>query len=149
MIAIAAMSRNRVIGVDGRIPWHISEDLKFFKRTTLGHIIVMGRKTYDSIGKPLLGRENWVVSREADIAGVTVLRSFEAIAEPTDGRQIYIIGGAQLYAALLPRCTELLLTRINREVEGDTFFPEFENTFDTGEILESGDGYEIRRHRRK
>ena len=149
MIAIAAMSRNRVIGVDGRIPWHISEDLKFFKRTTLGHIIVMGRKTYDSIGKPLPGRENWVVSREADIAGVRVLRSFDAITEPTDGRQLYIIGGAQLYAALLPRCTELLLTRTNREVEGDTFFPEFESTFDTGEILESGDGYEIRRHRRK
>ena len=149
MIAIAAMSRNRVIGVDGRIPWHISEDLKFFKRTTLGHIIVMGRKTYDSIGKPLPGRDNWVVSREADIVGVTVLRSFDAITEPTDGRQLYIIGGAQLYAALLPRCTELFLTRINREVEGDTFFPEFENTFDAGEILESGESYEIRRHRRK
>jgi dihydrofolate reductase len=149
MIAIAAMSRNRVIGVDGRIPWHISEDLKFFKRTTLGHIIVMGRKTYDSIGKPLPGRENWVVSREADIAGVRVLRSFDAISEPTDGRQLYIIGGAQLYAALLPRCTELLLTHINREVEGDTFFPEFENSFDAGEILESSESYEIRRHRRK
>jgi dihydrofolate reductase len=149
MIAIAAMSRNRAIGVDCRIPWHISEDLKFFKRTTLGHIIVMGRKTYDSIGKPLPGRENWVVSREADIAGVTVLRSLDAITEPADGRQLYIIGGAQLYAALLPRCTELLLTRINREVEGDTFFPEFENSFDAGEILESGESYEIRRHRRK
>ena len=149
MIAIAAMSLNRVIGVDGRIPWHISEDLKFFKRTTLGHIIVMGRKTYDSLGKPLPGRENWVVSREADIAGVTVLRSFDAITEPTDGRQLFIIGGAQLYAALLPRCTELLLTRINREVEGDTFFPEFENSFDAGEILESGENFEIRRHRKK
>ena len=149
MIAIAAMSRNRAIGVDGRIPWHISEDLKFFKRTTLGHIIVMGRKTYDSIGKPLPSRENWVVSREADIAGVRVLRSFDAITEPTDGRQLYIIGGAQLYAALLPRCTELLLTRINSEVEGDTFFPEFENSFDAGEILESSESYEIRRHRRK
>jgi dihydrofolate reductase len=149
MIAIAAMSRNRVIGADGRIPWHISEDLKFFKRTTLGHIIVMGRKTYDSLGKPLPGRENWVISREADIAGVTVLRSFDAIEEPTDGRQLYIIGGAQLYAALLPRCTELLLTRIDRDVAGDTFFPEFESTFDTGEILESGPDYEIRRHLRK
>ena len=124
MIAIAAMSRNRVIGVDGRIPWHISEDLKFFKRTTLGHIIVMGRKTYDSLGKPLPGRENWVVSREANIEGVTLFRSFDAIEEPADGRRLYIIGGAQLYAALLPHCSELLLTRIDREVEGDTFFPE-------------------------
>jgi len=149
MIAIAAMSRNRVIGVDGRIPWHISADLKFFKRTTLGHIVVMGRKTYDSLGKPLPGRENRVVSRDATIAGVTMLRSLDEIQDPADGRQVYIIGGAQLYAALLPRCEELLLTRIDREVEGDTFFPEFENDFDNGVILESGEGYEIRRHLRR
>ncbi len=148
MIAIAAMSRNRAIGVEGRIPWHISEDLKFFKRTTLGHIIVMGRKTYDSLGKPLPGRENWVVSREAEIPGVRVLRSFEAVEEPLDGRRLYLIGGAQLYAALLPRCSELLLTRVDREVEGDTFFPDFENHFDAGEVLESGPGYEIYRHLR-
>jgi dihydrofolate reductase len=148
MIAIAAMSRNRVIGVEGRIPWHISEDLKFFKRTTLGHIIVMGRKTYDSLGKSLPGRENWVVSREAEIPGVRVLRSFEAVEEPSDGRRLYLIGGAQLYAALLPRCSELLLTRVDREVEGDTFFPDFENHFDAGEVLESGPGYEIYRHLR-
>lgn len=148
MIAIAAMSRNRVIGAEGRIPWHISEDLKFFKRTTLGHVIVMGRKTYDSLGKPLPGRENWVVSREAEIPGVRVLRSFEAVEEPSDGRRLYLIGGAQLYAALLPRCAELLLTRVDREVEGDTFFPDFENHFDAGEVLESGPGYEIYRHLR-
>jgi dihydrofolate reductase len=148
MIAIAAMSRNRVIGVEGRIPWHISEDLKFFKRTTLGHIIVMGRKTYDSLGKPLPGRENWVVSREAEIPSVRVLRSFEAVEEPSDGRRLYLIGGAQLYAAVLPRCSELLLTRVDREVEGDTFFPDFENHFDAGEVLESGPGYEIYRHLR-
>ena len=148
MIAIAAMSRNRVIGVEGRIPWHISEDLKFFKCTTLGHIIIMGRKTYDSLGKPLPGRENWVVSREAEIPGARVLRSFEAVEEPSDGRRLYLIGGAQLYAALLPRCSELLLTRVDREVEGDTFFPDFENHFDAGEVLETGPGYEIYRHLR-
>ncbi len=148
MIAIAAMSRNRVIGAEGRIPWHISEDLKFFKRTTLGHIIVMGRKTYDSLGKPLPGRENWVVSREAEIPSVRVLRSFDAVEEPSDGRRLYLIGGAQLYAALLPRCSELLLTRVDREVEGDTFFPDFENQFDAGEVLENGPGYEIYRHLR-
>ena len=148
MIAIAAMSRNRVIGAEGRIPWHISEDLKFFKRTTLGHIIVMGRKTYDSLGKPLPGRENWVVSREAEIPSVRVLRSFDAVEEPSDGRRLYLIGGAQLYAALLPRCAELLLTRVDREVEGDTFFPDFENQFDAGEVLENGPGYEIYRHLR-
>ena len=148
MIAIAAMSRNRVIGAEGRIPWHIPDDLKFFKRTTLGHIIVMGRKTYDSLGKPLPGRENWVVSREAEIPGVRVLRSFDAVEEPSDGRLLYLIGGAQLYAALLPRCSELLLTRVDLQVEGDTFFPDFENHFDAGEVLDSGPGYEIHRYLR-
>lgn len=148
MIAIAAMSRNRVIGAEGRIPWHIPDDLKFFKRTTLGHIIVMGRKTYDSLGKPLPGRENWVVSREAEIPGVRVLRSFDAVEEPSDGRLLYLIGGAQLYAALLPRCSELLLTRVDLQVEGDTFFPDFENHFDHGEVLDSGPGYEIHRYLR-
>jgi dihydrofolate reductase len=148
MIAIAAMSRNRVIGAEGRIPWHIPDDLKFFKRTTLGHIIVMGRKTYDSLGKPLPGRENWVVSREAEIPGVRVLRSFDAVEEPSDGRLLYLIGGAQLYAALLPRCSELLLTRVDLQVAGDTFFPDFENHFDAGEVLDSGPGYEIHRYLR-
>jgi dihydrofolate reductase len=149
MIAIAAMSRNRVIGADGKIPWYISEDLKFFKRTTLGHIIVMGRKTYDSLGKPLPGRENWVLSRGAQIDGVTMLRSFDAIQEPSDGRKLYIIGGAELYTALLPTCSELLLTHVDHEVEGDTFFPDFENNFDAGEVVQSGEGYQIRRHLRK
>jgi dihydrofolate reductase len=149
MIAIAAMSRNRVIGADGKIPWYISEDLKFFKRTTLGHIIVMGRKTYDSLGKPLPGRENWVLSRGAQIDGVTMLRSFDAIQEPSDGRKLYIIGGAELYTALLPTCSELLLTHVDNEVEGDTFFPDFEKDFDAGEVVQSGEGYQIRRHLRK
>jgi dihydrofolate reductase len=148
MIAIAAMSRNRVIGADGKIPWYISEDLKFFKRTTLGHIIVMGRKTYDSLGKPLPGRENWVLSRGAQIEGVTMLRSLDAIQEPSDGRKLYIIGGAELYTALLPTCSELLLTHVDHEVEGDTFFPDFQNDFDAGEVLQSGEGYQIRRHLR-
>jgi dihydrofolate reductase len=148
MIAIAAKSRNRVIGADGKIPWYISEDLKFFKRTTLGHIIVMGRKTYDSLGKPLPGRENWVLSRGAQIEGVTMLRSLDAIQEPSDGRKLYIIGGAELYTALLPTCSELLLTHVDHEVEGDTFFPDFEKDFDSGEVLQSGEGYQIRRHLR-
>lgn len=149
MIAIAAMSRNRVIGAGGSIPWHISGDLKFFKRTTLGHVILMGRKTYDSLGRPLPGRENWVLSREADIPGVTMFRSCDAIPEPPEGCRLYVIGGAQLYAALLPRCSEILLTRVDRDVEGDTFFPEFENEFDSGEVLEKSAEYEIRRHLRR
>ena len=148
MIAIAAMSPQRVIGSAGTIPWHISEDLRFFKRTTLGHVIVMGRKTYESLGKPLPGRENLVVSRSATLDGVRVFRSLSEIVEPTDGRQLYVIGGAELYAALLPRCSEILLTRVSIDVAGDTWFPEFENEFDAGEVLETGANYEIRRHRR-
>ena len=115
MIAIAAMSKNRVIGVEGRIPWHISDDLKFFKRTTIGHIVVMGRKTFDSLGKPLPGRENWVVTRGAEIPGVRVLRSLEEIPDSSDGRAVYVIGGAEIYKALLPRCSEILLTHVDHE----------------------------------
>ena len=148
MIAIAAMSPQRVIGSAGTIPWHISEDLRFFKRTTFGHAIVMGRKTYESLGKPLPGRENLVVSRTATLDGVRVFRSITEIEEPTDGRQLYVIGGAELYAALLPRCSEILLTRVAIDVAGDTWFPEFEHEFDAGEVLETGANYEIRRHRR-
>lgn len=148
MIAIAAMSKNRVIGAGGRIPWHISEDLKFFKRTTLGHIVLMGRKTYESLGKPLPGRENWVVSRGAEIHGARVFRSLEEIPNSPDNRAIFVIGGAEIYKALLPRCTEILLTHVDLQMDGDTWFPEFEAEFDDGEILETGANYEIRRHRR-
>jgi dihydrofolate reductase len=148
MIAIVAMSRNRAIGLEGRIPWHLSEDLKFFKRTTLGHVVLMGRKTYDSIGKPLPGRENWILSRHAEIPGTRVFRSLEEIPTPPEGKNLYLIGGAELYAALLPRCTEILLTRVNLETPGDAFFPAFEDQFDTGEILLTTPEFEIRRHRR-
>lgn len=148
MIAIVAMSPNRVIGADGRIPWHIPEDLKFFKRTTLGHAVLMGRKTYESIGKPLPGRENIVLSRTAEFPGVRMVRSLDEVTEPADGRLLYVIGGAELYAALMPRCSELLLTRVAMDVTGDTFFPAFETDFDEGELVETGSNYEIRRHKR-
>ena len=149
MIAIAAMSRNRAIGLEGRIPWHLSEDLKFFKRTTLGHVVLMGRKTYDYIGKPLPGRDNWILSRTAEIPGDRTLRSLEEIPAPPEGKNLYLIGGAELYAALLPRCTEILLTRVNIDTPGDAFFPPFAQDFDEGEILLTGDQFEIRRHLRK
>ncbi len=146
MKAIAAMSRNRVIGADGRIPWHLSEDMKFFKRTTLGHVILMGRKTYDSLGKPLPGRENWVLTRGGDIPGVRVIRDLADISEPGDGRELFVIGGAQLYAALLPRCSELLLTLVNREVEGDVFLPRFEDDFAFSEVVFEAPEMEVRRY---
>lgn len=149
MIAIAAMSRNRVIGADGKIPWHLSEDLKFFKRTTLGHIILMGRKTYDSLGRPLPGRENWVVSRKAEIPGVRMFHELSEIPAPPDDRKLFVIGGAQLYEALLPRCSEIYLTLVDREVEGDTFFPYFEDEFEAKENLFEAPEMVVRRYVRK
>ncbi len=148
MIAIAAMSPERVIGAGGKIPWHISEDLKFFKRTTLGGVVVMGRKTFESLGRPLPGRENWVLSRAATFEGARVFRSPAEIVPPADGREVFVIGGAELYTALLPRCGQILLTHVDRHVAGDTWFPEFESEFDAGEGIQSGEGYEIRRYRR-
>jgi dihydrofolate reductase len=149
MKAIVAMSQNRVIGAEGKIPWHLSEDMKFFKRTTLGHIIVMGRKTYESIGKPLPGRENWVVSRSAEYPGVRMVRALEEIGEAADGREVFLIGGAELYAALLPRCGELYLTLVKREVQGDAFFPPFENEFEQAEVLMETPEMQVRRYVRK
>jgi dihydrofolate reductase len=150
MIAIAAVSPKRVIGAGGKIPWHLPGDLKFFKATTLGHVVLMGRKTWDSLGKPLPGRENWVVSRTAgEIAGARVLRSMEEIPEPGGGRELFVIGGAEIYEVLLPRCSELLLTLVDADVEGDAFFPEFGHLFGEGEEIGSGEGYRIVRHRRR
>ena len=145
MKAIAAMSLNRAIGLQGKIPWHLPEDLKFFKRTTLGHVVLMGRKTYESLGKPLPGRENWVVTR-GFIPGVRVIHDLNEIVEPDGGREIFLIGGAQLYAGLLGRCAELFLTVVNRHVAGDTFFPPFEHAFGLEEILFASDELEIRRY---
>ena len=141
------MSLNRVIGAGGKIPWHLPEDLKFFKRTTLGHVVLMGRKTYESLGKPLPGRENWVVTR-ASIPGVRVIRDLSEVVEPGGGREIFLIGGAQLYAALLARCSELFLSVVKREIAGDTFFPPFEEIFELGEVLLSLEHLEIRRYAR-
>jgi dihydrofolate reductase len=141
------MSLNRVIGAEGKIPWHLPEDLRFFKRTTLGHIVLMGRKTYESLGKPLPGRENWVVSSRL-IPGVRVVCDLREIVEPGDGREIFLIGGAQLYAALLGRCAELFLTLIKHEVAGDVFFPDFEQAFGLEEVLFASDQFEIRRYAR-
>ena len=148
MKAIAAMSLNRVIGAEGKIPWHLSEDLRFFKRTTFGHVVLMGRTTYESLGKPLPGRENWVVSSRP-LTGVRTIHDLDELAEPRDGREIFVIGGAQLYAALLPTCAELLLTLVKREVSGDVFFPPFEKAFRLEEVLQSSDQLEIRRYRRR
>lgn len=146
MIAIVAMALNRVIGRDGGLPWKLKGELAFFKRTTMGHVVVMGRRTYESIGRPLPGRENVVISRSiAEIEGVRVVGSPEQVMEAGDGRATFVIGGAEIYRALLPRCEEVLLTVVLREVEGDTFLPVFEDDFRQVEVVERGEGWEVRR----
>ncbi|MEM1221418.1 MAG: dihydrofolate reductase [Verrucomicrobiota bacterium] len=128
--AIAAMAENRVIGNAGDIPWHLPEDFKWFKKTTMGGILVMGRKTYDSIGRPLPGRETYVLSRSPrDIDGVHSFTDLEQIDQLETDKTIWIAGGAEIYKQMLPQCRELYLTRVHRKVEGDAFFPGFENDF--------------------
>jgi len=147
-IAIVAMARNRVIGSEGKLPWHLSGDLRFFKRETMGHIVVMGRKTYESIGRPLPGRENWVLSRTATFVGTRCIRNMEEISPAADGRKVFVIGGAKIYEALLPLCGEILLTHVDAEPQGDTWFPEFEDDFSEGTFVEAGEGYRIVRYSR-
>jgi dihydrofolate reductase len=131
--AIAAMSLNRVIGSRNRIPWHLPEDFKWFKQTTSGHVIVMGRKTYESIGKPLPNRTTVVVTRsQAEIPGVEIISDLSRLDPESPllrGREVFICGGAEVYRQILPRCSDLYLTLVKRVVEGDTFFPEFESQF--------------------
>ena len=155
LIAIAAMASNRVIGRDGKLPWHLPEDLKFFKRTTLGHPVLMGRRTFhsilDAIGKPLPGRQNIVLSRTLpERTDITIIREFaELAALPGVTSPLYLIGGAQLYETLLPSCDEVILTVLDQPYEGDASFPPFEDDFELREILGSGNGFEFRRYVRK
>lgn len=149
------MASNRVIGRDGMLPWHLPEDLKFFKRMTLGHPVLMGRKTFESIlaqlGKPLPGRANIVLSQTmAPQDEVRVIRSIEELASvPGLAPPVFLIGGARLYESLLHQCDELLLTFIEQPHEGDALFPAFEHLFELQELLGKGAGLEFRRYKRK
>lgn len=125
---IVAVARNGVIGKDGGLPWHVSEDLKHFKKTTHGHAVIMGRKTHDSIGRPLPKRRNIVVTRQTGtlFPGCEAAHSLDeaiALARTTDDCP-FIIGGASLYEEALPLATELHLTTIDEDVDGDAYFPE-------------------------
>jgi dihydrofolate reductase len=150
LFAIAAMSGNHVIGTANRLPWHLPEDFKFFKKTTLGHVLVMGRKTYESIGRPLPGRTTVVFSRSAiQIPGTHVVADWEALRDIEPDKKLFIAGGADLYAQALPQCSLLYLTHVHATpTGGDAFFPPFEHLFDAGEILEEHPDFTIRLHRR-
>lgn len=136
---IAACSENRVIGNGGKIPWHLPDDFRRFKARTMGHPIIMGRKTYESIGRPLPGRTNIVITRDSgrEIPGCIVVSSLtEAIerAKGIDKEEIFVIGGGQVYAEALPLADRLYLTLIHAIIDGDAFFPEYSHIF--GKVVE-------------
>src|SRR6266498_2212991 len=150
--AIAAMSLNRVIGAGNKIPWHLPDDFKWFKKMTIGQVIVMGRKTYDSIGTPLPNRTTIVLSRSPlKLDGVSViadLKELDSLEPQLAGRDIFICGGAQVYEQALPLCSDLYLTLVKRNVEGDTFFPAFEDRFVLEEEIMDKPEFKILRYRR-
>jgi dihydrofolate reductase len=127
---LAAVASNRTIGLNNTLPWHLPTDLKHLKALTLNQIVVMGRRTYESIGKPLPGRTNVVLSHQQNLSlpgGVSIAASIEEVLNcyANRGKKIFIIGGAALYQQALPYCQRLYLTEIQQDFVGDTFFPEF------------------------
>ena len=156
MFAIAAMTRiGRVIGRDGKTPWHLPAELRWFKQATAGAVVLMGRKTFYSVGRPLPGRLNLVATRRSlpeaggpDVQIVADLASFRP--EDYAPRAVWVIGGAEIFAQTLPRCEAVYLSLINQEVTGgDTFFPAFEADFSVTETLRHGPGFEVVRFRRR
>jgi dihydrofolate reductase len=129
---ISAVARNRVIGINNTLPWRLPEDLQHFKRLTLGHHIVMGRKTFESLGRPLPGRISVVISRDAGYAlpqDCLLAGSLEtALSLCGTDAEVFCIGGAQLYAQALPQADRLYLTEIDADFEGDAWFPEFDRS---------------------
>jgi dihydrofolate reductase len=125
---IAALASNGVIGRENKMPWHLPEDLKRFKALTTGHPIIMGRKTFESLGKPLPGRTNIVVSRASKGPGFvpSLEAAFEAALAAPGSDEIFVIGGAQIYEAALPRADRLYLTLLDDVVDGDAFFPSWD-----------------------
>jgi len=184
--AIAAMSLNRVIGAGGKIPWHLPEDFRWFKEKTKGNVVIFGRKTFESLGKPLPNRINIVLSRHPGrlqrgfpelfgdawiargkmnipdpyqfelprIGGVTaidlrVIKSFLKLSPMDSPLDFFICGGAQIYEQALPLCSDLYLTLVKREVEGDTFFPPFEEKFILAEEIRDEPEFKILHYRHK
>ncbi|MCP5144719.1 MAG: dihydrofolate reductase [Gammaproteobacteria bacterium] len=137
IVLAVAMTPQRVIGVDGNLPWHLGDDLRHFKALTMGKPVIMGRKTFESIGRPLPGRRNVVVTRNRGFVppeGVWVAHSYEeAIELVSDAPEVHVIGGGELYAMALPTANRIELTLVHADVAGDTRFPEI----DAGQWLET------------
>jgi dihydrofolate reductase len=148
LTAIVAMTPERVIGRAGTLPWHLPEDLAFFQRMTTGHPVVMGRKTFESLGRPLPRRRNIVLTRDPawSAPGVEVIHRPEDLAHlPGLEGRVFIIGGAEIYAAFLPQLADLLVSHVFAEHAGDTRFPEFQSAFPESELLATHAAFEVRR----
>jgi dihydrofolate reductase len=137
---IAAVATNRVIGREGKIPWRVPADIAYFKRVTMGHSLIMGRKTFQAIGKPLPGRRNIVLTRDPSYqaSGCMTARSLEEALGHATGDEVFVIGGAEVYALFLPRADRLYITHVDRAVTGDELFPAFDEREWT--VVESASG---------
>jgi len=146
--AIVAVAEDGVIGRGGDLPWRLSEDLKWFKRITLGHTILMGRKTWESLPGALPSRQNWVLSRTANQKdGMSVFRSMEEVQQAlVPSQTLFIIGGGEIYSMALPLCHELFISEVRRKVpDGDAFFPNYKDQFRPVEVLDDNPNFLLRR----
>lgn len=128
---VVAAARNNAIGKDNKLLWHLPNDMRYFKNVTWGFPVVMGRKTFEALGKPLTGRKNIVLTRQPDwkADGVVAVKSFDdalLLANEMDVKELMVIGGGEIYSALIDKARRIHLTRINADLEGDTFFPEID-----------------------
>ena len=151
--AIVAVAQNGVIGCGMKIPWHISEDFKHFKRTTLGGVVAMGRRTWESLGgRPLPGRENVVLtSRGGVFSGAETAKSLEELAARyrCDPRTVWICGGAEIYRQALPMCSEVVLSRVKMSPDGDIFFPDISPDFEPSEKILESEQFDVIIYKRK
>jgi len=150
LVGVVAMTADRVIGRNGTLPWHLPEDLAFFKRTTRGHAILMGRKTFESIGRPFPQRRNIVLTRDPSwrAEGVEVVHSLDALRLLgfAPDQTVFLIGGAQLYQAMLGELDEILVSHVHAAYPGDTCFPPFEHLFTPGEVVEVHPDFLVKRY---
>lgn len=141
---VVAMAADRAIGLNNTMPWKLSEDLKLFKRLTLGHPILMGRKTWESLGRPLPGRQNIVLTRSADYVapGATVIHDLEELRNmELQHQEVMVIGGAQIYELMLPHMQGIYVSEVAGEWQADTWFPEFRSQFPIRSELEHFEGF--------
>ncbi|MFL2848060.1 MAG: dihydrofolate reductase [Coraliomargaritaceae bacterium] len=138
------MAENRVIGNQNTIPWHLPEDFKWFKNTTMGATLLMGRKTFESIGRPLPGRQTIILSRsQFSIPNTVTVQTIDSIETVATSDTIWVAGGAEIYQLMLPKCSDLYITRVHQKPDGDTFFPKFEDSFTLDTVLESNTQFSI------